>query len=152
MNIAVSPPDYSQIATRNLDTIVHVVASTLHAQVSSIYQWLPVDNVLQLVATHGLNPELVGQLRLHPHEGLTGLVAETRKPVAVKHPAKHPRYVFVPRSTEERLQSYLGVPVFKPGRVLVGVLTVQAESARIFTPADITAVVTAARQVADLLG
>lgn len=135
-----------------LHAIVSEVADALNAPVSSFYRWLETDKVLLLAATRGLNPELVGQLRLRPDQGITGLVAETRKPVSVKHPSKHPRYVHVPRSFEERLQSYLGVPVFLTGRTLAGVLTVQSESARIFTPREISTVVIAANRITRLLG
>jgi phosphotransferase system enzyme I (PtsP) len=137
--------------TASLSIIAHQVASDLNAQVSSIYRWIADDNVLELTATHGLNEELVGQLRLRPDQGLTGLVAETHKPVSVKNPAKHPRYILVPRSFEERLHSYLGVPVFQTGRQFLGVLTVQSESARIFSPAEISAVVRAANSIAQQL-
>lgn len=132
------------VESESLDSIVRSVASSLGAHVSSFYQWRPADNVLELAATFGLNTELVGSLRLRPDQGLTGLVAETRKPVSVKHPAKHPRYILVPRSFEERLQSYLGIPVFRPVNEFVGVLTVQSESSRIFTPREISAVMQAA--------
>lgn len=144
---AVLPADIAS----QLQDIVERVAATLHAPVSSCYRWLPEEKLLQLEATRGLNRELVGNLRLQMHQGLTGLVAETRKPVSVKHPAKHPRYIFVPGSYEERLESYLGVPVFQPGRIFCGVLTVQSESPRIFTPAEISTVVMAASSVASLV-
>ncbi len=134
-----------------LHAIVSELAASLHAHVSSFYHWLEAEQVLQLAATHGLNPELVGTLRLRPDQGITGLVAETRKPVSVKNPSKHPRYVHVPRSFEERLQSYLGIPVFLTGRTLAGVLTVQSESARIFTPSEISTVVIAANRITRLL-
>jgi phosphotransferase system enzyme I (PtsP) len=136
------------LESESLDSIVRNVADALGVQVSSFYQWRADDNVLELAATVGLNTELVGSLRLRPDQGLTGLVAETRKPVSVKHPAKHPRYIFVPRSFEERLQSYLGVPVFRPVNQFVGVLTVQSESSRIFTPREISAVIQAASRLA----
>src|SRR6187402_1283180 len=84
----------------SLHSIAHNVAVALNAQVSSIYRWVAEENVLELVATHGLNEELVGTLRLRPEQGLTGLVAQTHKPVSVKHPAKHPRYIYVPHSFE----------------------------------------------------
>jgi len=132
----------------SLHSIAHNVAIALNAQVSSIYRWVADENVLELVATHGLNEELVGTLRLKPEQGLTGLVAQTHKPVSVKHPAKHPRYIYVPHSFEERLQSYLGVPVFQIGRQFLGVLTVQSESARIFSPSEISAVVQASSRIA----
>jgi len=131
-----------------LHSIALNVATALNAQVSSIYRWVAEDNILELVATHGLNEELVGTLRLRPDQGLTGLVAQTHKPVSVKHPAKHPRYIFVPHSFEERLQSYLGVPVFQIGRQFLGVLTVHSESARIFSPGEISAVVQASNRIA----
>jgi len=134
-----------------LDGIVHELAQQLNAHVSSVYRWRADENVLELVATHGLNKELVGQLRLRPDQGLTGLVAETRKTVSIKNPSKHLRYVLVPRSFEERLQSYLGVPVFQTGRKFMGVLTLQSESARIFAGSDIEAVVKASNRVAQLL-
>jgi len=135
----------------DLNSIVNELAQQLNAHVSSIYSWNANKNVLELIATHGLNKELVGQLCLRPDQGLTGLVAETRKAVSVKNPSKHPRYILVPRSFEERLQSYLGVPVFHTGRQFMGVLTVQSESARIFSGSDIDTVVKASNRVAQLL-
>lgn len=149
---ASAPANFSADIFTALDSIVREVARAVDAQVSSIYYWQEQQSQLQLVATYGLNTELVGQLYLRPDQGLTGLVAETRRPLSVKHPSTHPRYVFVPRSFEERLESYLGVPVFRPGRIFSGVLTVQRESARLFSPQEISAVVLAANRVASQLG
>ena len=145
---AVAPVSTAILSAKSLQDIVHEVARAVDAQVSSIYRWRDGEQRLQLAATCGLNEELVGKLHLKPEQGLTGLVAETRKPVSVKHPATHPRYVYVPRSFEERLESYLGVPIFAPGRVFAGVLTVQRESPRLFTPQEISAVVLAANRIA----
>ena len=71
-------------------------------------------------------------MRLACNEGLTGLVAEQVKPVAVEQARKHPRFKYFSEAGEDHYQSFLGVPLIDRG-VLQGVLVVQtAASERIF--------------------
>src|SRR5207302_1773171 len=78
---------------------------------------------LVLAATVGLLLQCIGTLRLALHEGLTGLVAEQVRPVAVEQVKNHPRFKYFGESGEDRFQSFLGVPLIDRG-VLQGVLVV----------------------------
>jgi len=86
---------------------------------------------LVLAATIGLRRECVGKLRMAVNEGLTGLVAEQVRPVAVERVKNHPRFKFFSELGEEPCQSFLGVPLIDRG-VLQGVLVVQTIEPRIF--------------------
>lgn len=134
-----------------LASIVSQLAQDLAANVCSIYSWSKPRGTLLLEATAGLNADLVGKLTLLPTEGLTGLVIEKASAISVKYPAHHPRYKFVPRSSEERLNSYLGVPITHRTAGIIGVVTIQTESPRIFLISEIEFIVHAADRIAPVL-
>src|SRR5262249_38829758 len=72
---------------RALQPLVSLVKQRLGTEVCSLYLLEPVGPELVLVATDGLAPGSIGRVRMHPGEGLTGLVAEARAPVAVPEAA-----------------------------------------------------------------
>lgn len=130
-----------------LDRIVASIANRMQTDVGSLY-WVEADNEsLLLVATVGLLQSCVGNLRMKLHEGLVGLVAQQKSPVALAHATKHLRFKYFPEADEDEYQSFLGVPILHRGRVR-GVLVVQTIEAREFSAAE-TAELAA---VADLLG
>ncbi len=131
--------------------IVFSLAQDINANVSSLYSWHPEKDMLRLEATHGLAAALVGKLTMTSSEGLTGLVVQKSTPISIKYPANHPRYKFVPNSAEERLLSYLGVPIGLRGRGIIGVVTVQTESAKMFSMTEIEFVVHAADRIAPIM-
>ncbi len=114
-----------------LMNLVALVAGRFQTEVCSIYLLEPDRANLVLAATLGLRRQSIGVLRLALHEGLTGLVAEEVKPVAVERVLTHPRYKFFGGSGEESYQSFLGVPIIDCG-ALQGVLVVQTVEARAF--------------------
>ncbi|MGC8470619.1 MAG: phosphoenolpyruvate--protein phosphotransferase, partial [Acetobacteraceae bacterium] len=59
-----------------LSEVVALVAAEMVAEVCSIYVVRP-GEILELAATHGLNPAAVGRTRLQVGEGIVGLVAAT---------------------------------------------------------------------------
>ena len=79
--------DGSRIALRELATLV---AGEMVAEVCTIYAMRP-GELLELSATHGLNPDAVGRTRLRVGEGIVGIVAATGQvqnlPDAQNHPA-----------------------------------------------------------------
>ena len=91
----------------------------METEVCSLYIFDPQKKRLTLWATMGLDPESVGKVTMGTGEGLTGLVIEKMKPVAVIDALKHPRSNF-PETHEEHFHSFLGVPLFeqkkKPNR------------------------------------
>src|SRR5439155_16539950 len=74
-----------------------------------------------LMASDGLNPAAIGQVRVGQQEGLVGLVGERRELVVVTNAAAHQRYRISPETGEERFGSFLGIPLIHYHRVL-GVL------------------------------
>ncbi|KFI22821.1 phosphoenolpyruvate-protein phosphotransferase, partial [Nitrosococcus oceani] len=103
-----------------------------------------------LMATQGLHPEAVGQVRLIPREGLVGLVAERAEPVNLENAAAHPHFKFIPGSGEEPFQAFLGVPVLHQ-RKLLGVLVVQQKIARQFDEVDVSFLFTLAAQLGGVI-
>lgn len=137
-------------AARGLDhalsIIVKRVADTTHVDVCSVYL---VDQDTQeyvLMATKGLNPDAVGQVRLHVSEGLVGLVGERKEPLNLENAEAHPRFRYFPETGEERFHSFLGAPIIHFRRLL-GVLVVQQSARRRFGEEEVAFIVTMAAQL-----
>ena len=94
--------------------------------------------------------ECIGNLRMAVHEGLTGLVAEQVRPVAVEQVKSHPRFKYFREAGEDAYQSFLGVPLIDRG-VLQGVLVVQTIEPRVFREDEIRMLTEAATQVAPVV-
>jgi glycogen phosphorylase len=133
-----------------LMNVVALIAKRFRTDVCSAYLLEPDRANLVLAATLGLRRECVGNLRMGVHEGLTGLVAEQVRPVAVSQVKNHPRFKYFKEAGEEAYQSFLGVPLIDRG-VLQGVLVVQTIDARVFNEEEIRTLTEAARQVAPVV-
>jgi starch phosphorylase len=130
--------------------VVALIAKRFRTEVCSAYLLEPDRANLVLAATVGLRHECVGSLRMAVHEGLTGLVAEQVRPVAVNQAKNHPRFKYFREAGEEIYQSFLGVPLIEQG-VLQGVLVVQTLEARVFSEDEIQMLTEAATQVAPVV-
>jgi phosphotransferase system enzyme I (PtsP) len=133
-----------------LQNIVQLVADKVSADACSIYLYEEPRGELALRATVGLDAESVGQVRMKVTEGLTGLVVQEIKPVAVKEARDHTRFKFFRVTHEEDYHSYLGVPLIER-RSPVGVLAVQTSEPREFSRGDIRMLETIASQVTGLI-
>ena len=133
-----------------LMNVVALIAKRFHTDVCSAYLLEPDRANLVLAATVGLRKECIGSLRMEVHEGLTGLVAELVRPVAVQQVKNHPRFKYFRDAGEDAYQSFLGVPLIDRG-VLQGVLVVQTIEARIFGKSEILMLTEAATQVAPVV-
>jgi len=133
-----------------LMNVVALIAKRFQTDVCSAYLLEPDRANLVLAATLGLRPECIGNLRMALHEGLTGLVAEHVRPVAVTQVQNHPRFKYFCESGEEAYQSFLGVPLIDRG-VLQGVLVVQTAEPRKFLDDDVRMLAEAAAQVAPVV-
>ena len=98
-------------AQERLDRLVHMVASTMVADVCSIY--LTRGAVHELFATEGLKPEAVHRTRLKHGEGLVGLVAETAQPLNIADAPHHERFSYRPETGEDPYNAFLGVPIVR---------------------------------------
>ncbi|MEO5924353.1 MAG: alpha-glucan family phosphorylase [Bryobacteraceae bacterium] len=130
--------------------VVGLVAQKFKTDVCSVYLLEPDRANLVLAATVGLRQSCIGTLHLALHEGLTGLVAEQVKPLAVSDVSLHPRFKFFHEIGEDSLQSFLGVPLIDRG-VLQGVLVVQTISPRTFTETEIATMLAIGVQVSPVV-
>jgi signal transduction histidine kinase len=130
-----------------LETVVDGTRDVLHADVSSLYLLDRDGQYLTLAATTGLDRYQIGRARVPFGEGVTGRVAATREPLVIPDVAADKRFLWV-RGIDQRrfIASMLSVPLSWADQI-VGVLNVQTEQPRDFTPEDVAQL----RAVADLL-
>jgi starch phosphorylase len=133
-----------------LANLVELIARRFRTDVCSALLLEPDRANLVLAATVGLRKEAVGTLRLSLHEGLSGLVAEQLRPIAVERVRQHPRFKYFSEAGEDAYQSFLGVPLIDRG-VLQGVLVVQTVEARQFSEEEVRMLCEAAAQVAPVV-
>lgn len=130
-----------------LQTVVSVVAYHMAAAVCSIYLFKEERNELVLVSNQGLNPDIVGNLRLKQGEGLVGLALKELRCIRDGSVSRNPFYKYIPGSNEERYESLLAVPILR-GLTKIGVLVVQDPQRDYFTENDQRALQAIAAQLA----
>ncbi|MDV6331804.1 phosphoenolpyruvate--protein phosphotransferase [Asticcacaulis sp. 201] len=117
-----------QSAQSRLDTVVRIIASSMVAEVCSIYLRRTSEE-LELFATEGLNADAVHKTRMRLSEGLVGEVARAGTPLNLMDAPSHPSFSYRPETGEDPYKSFLGVPLLRGGRT-IGVLVVQNMAAR----------------------
>jgi len=148
--------DISRIITHSHDLdetlrqTVDLIADRMRADVCSIYIHTEPAHLLELKATHGLSQDAVGRVRMPMSEGMIGLVLEQQAPVNLRDVSKHPRFKYFPSIDEEKLSSFLGVPLIEYRRPL-GVLAIQNQENRLFSPEEENLLVTIASQISGLI-
>ena len=81
---------------------------------------------LLLRASKNPHAEVVGRLKLEVGQGITGWVAEHKKPVVIREGAgSDPRFKLFNELPEDRFEAFLSVPLVSRGR-LVGVINIQS--------------------------
>ncbi len=135
-------------AQERLDRLVAMVASTMVADVCSIY--LTRGPFHELFATEGLRREAVHRTRLKHGEGLVGLVAGTAQPLNIADAPHHERFSYRPETGEDAYTSFLGVPVVRSERTF-GVLVVQNKVARLYNDDEVEALQTIAMVLAEMV-
>jgi sugar diacid utilization regulator/putative methionine-R-sulfoxide reductase with GAF domain len=132
-----------------LELIIRETTSAIGVDVCSLYLLVP-DRELLLTATNGLNENMVGKVTMKVGEGITGWVADSRRPAVVPDVSKEPHWKWVPGLDEDRFHSMVSVPI-ESGPRLVGVLNVQSTERREFSSGDIDFLRGIAAQVAGIL-
>jgi sugar diacid utilization regulator/putative methionine-R-sulfoxide reductase with GAF domain len=133
-----------------LELIIREATSAMDTDVCSLYLVSPRGRELVLTATNGLNESMVGKVVMRVGEGITGWVAETRRPAVVADVSREPHWKWVPGLDEDRFHSMLSVPI-ESGPRMVGVLNVQTALKRDFDSGDIDFLRAIAGQVAGIL-
>ena len=118
-----------------LDRIVRFVSSAMKADSCFIYTLSGRDLLLR--ASRNLHAGVVDQLRIPSGQGITGWVAEHRRPVAIAREAYvDPRFRSFNELPEDRYEAFLSIPILCRGK-LVGVMNVQHRRSYAHTKRDI---------------
>ena len=131
-----------------LDEIVRLIASSMRAEVCSIYLFRDVET-LELCATEGLEQDAVHQTRMRLGEGLVGRVARTKRVVNTGDAPSSKGFRYMPETGEERYSSFCGIPVQRLGETM-GVLVVQSLESREFTADEVYALEVVAMVLAEM--
>ena len=135
--------------TAPLQELVHLAAAELVSEVCSVYAARP-GEILELVATEGLNPKAVGRTRLRFGEGIVGLCAATAQVMNLPDAQNHPAFAYRPETDEEPFASMLAAPVRRAGRTL-GVVAVQNRNPRGYSEEEVDELETVAMLLAEVL-
>ena len=130
-----------------LQQLVVTVSGHMQVDVCSIYLFDEPAQSLSLAATHGLNPDLIGQVRLGIDEGLVGSAIREGRVISVGKASTAPEFKYIPGLDEERFESFLAVPIMR-GIERVGVLVVQREEQDRFDNSDALALRAVTSQLA----
>ncbi|KPV52179.1 histidine kinase [Kouleothrix aurantiaca] len=147
-------------STLDLDTsmqmVVETVAEVIGVEACSVYLYDKNSDDLTLRATRGLNAAAIGQVRIGLGEGVTGAAARDGRPIAVADIYREARFQHEPMLGEESFRSILAVPIvlFSAERFhvgadkLQGVITIQTNGPRDFSPEEVNFVETVAGELA----
>jgi uroporphyrinogen-III synthase len=106
-----------------LGRVVDFVSSVV--QCDSCFVYVLEEDELVLRASKTPHPDVVDRLKMRVGQGITGWVAEHRRPVAVgSHAFEDPRFQTFNELPEDRYEAFLSVPVLSRGK-LVGVINLQ---------------------------
>jgi phosphotransferase system enzyme I (PtsP) len=136
-------------AQERLDEFARVIATNMLADVCSVYLERS-NGDMELCATEGLSARAVHRTRLKPGEGVVGQVALKAEPLNVEDAPNHPAFSFQPETEEQGIVSFLGVPILRGGRLL-GVLTIQNRTQRLYDDEDTETLQTAAMVLAEIV-
>ncbi|KZN49559.1 signal peptide protein [Pseudoalteromonas luteoviolacea CPMOR-2] len=133
-----------------LSLFVSMVKDAMQTECCSIYFADYSRDNFVLMASDGLNPQVVGQFRIGFTEGLVGLVAQREEPINIAHAQSHPRFKHAPEVNEEGFNAFLSVPVVHQRKVL-GVIVVQQKNTRVFSDDEESFLITLSAQLASQL-
>lgn len=132
-----------------LTKVVRLIAGTMVADVCSIYRRSD-DDRMELIATEGLREDAVHRTFLAIDEGLVGQISQTAQPLSIQDAPRHPNFSYRPETGEDPYHAFLGVPILKGGRV-IGVLTVQNRTERLYQVDEIDSLQTIAMVLAEIV-
>jgi FixJ family two-component response regulator len=118
-----------------LDEVVEFVAAIVECDSCMVY--VIEGDELVLRASKNPHPDIIDRLKLRVGQGITGWVAEHRKPVAVAENASEDfRFKLFNELPEDRYQAFLSVPLVTGGH-LVGVINLQNRAPHQYTQREI---------------
>ena len=130
-----------------MQTMVHHIRKAIETQACTVFLIDEARKEYVLMATAGLNPGAIGNVRFELSQGLVGFVGHREEPINLEDAPSHPNYLQRTEVGEERFKAFLGVPIIHHRRLL-GVLMVQHEEKRRFDEAEEAFLVTLSAQLA----
>ncbi|MBT1071792.1 phosphoenolpyruvate--protein phosphotransferase [Pelotalea chapellei] len=141
---------HSHDLQETLDNIVTIVAKRMRTDVCSIYLLEKDGETLILKATKGLSKASINRTSMKVHEGLSGLVVESRGMVMTDNAPAHPRYKYFKETREEKFLSFLGLPLLERKNP-IGVIVIQTRDPRRFNDAEISTLRTITFQISSIV-
>lgn len=118
-----------------LHEVVEFVAAVVECDSCMVY--VMEGDELVLRASKNPHPESIGRVKMQLGQGITGWVAEHRRPVTVGESAsKDARFKVFNELPEDCFEAFLSVPLVSGGR-LVGVINVQSRAPHFYTQREI---------------
>lgn len=126
--------DVNEFLTR----LIKIVDEIVPSDSCLIYRHDRKKKQLTLIASKNHHTEELGQIKLLDGEGITGWVAQYRKPVALEKEAyKDARFKVFKELPEDKYESFLSVPILDADGV-AGVMNVQNKTPYTFSEEQIT--------------
>lgn len=142
-----------QDVARQPETLQHLIVElgqSVGADACTLFLADHKRQILLMVATYGLAPELIGQLRIPIDQGLVGRISQRQEHMRLRDARRHPDHLVIPGLGEERCRAFLGVPIVHLGQT-IGVLVAQHCGRRQFSDEDEALFLTLAAQLAEPL-
>ncbi|MBI1354453.1 MAG: GAF domain-containing protein [Acidobacteria bacterium] len=131
-------------AAEALDGVLERIVDFLFDEIGpdSVFIYVLDDDELVLRASKNPHPEVLNRLKIRVGQGITGWVAEHRKPVAIaRNVMKDPRFLAFTELPEDAYEAFLSVPLVSRGK-LVGVINLQHRLPHMHTRREIALVTT----------
>lgn len=135
----------------DLENVLREIVEIVHVQTGAdsvfIYVYDEPSAKLILRASKNPHPTLLGKISLNFGEGITGWVAEHRRPVEiVKNASDDPRFRLFHNIPEDRYEAFLSLPITFRNK-LIGVVNVQYKKPKKHEREQIELLSTVAKQV-----
>ncbi len=127
---------------RDLEQLLHDVVDLCLDSVSAdaCFVYLYEQDDLVLRASSNAHPDEVGRLRMRSGEGITGWVAQQRRPVALSSQAtRDARFKFYSALPEDCFEAFLSVPILFRNQVL-GVINLQHREIHVHEALEVKAI------------
>ncbi len=115
-----------------LELLARIIAEYLSVDDVVIFLKEPSSDELVLRISIGLDPIAIGNVRIPIGQGLTGMVAKTRKYLASKNILEDPRSIYNIYSEDEKYPSILSFPILW-NEDLLGVVNIRSKVERDFS-------------------
>ncbi len=120
------------VVEERLELLARIIAEYLSVDDVVIFLKEPSSDELVLRISIGLDPIAIGNVRIPIGQGLTGMVAKTRKYLASKNILEDPRSIYNIYSEDEKYPSILSFPILW-NEDLLGVVNIRSKVERDFS-------------------